>query len=151
MSENERRARKFCHQYRIGVSAAFRGDRCPELGSESINLPSSCPRCGAIHGDRYRVTLHRIGGDRTPRSIRFDVWGSRCDGQMGKRPTTYGILTSVSSDAHCPDTLEEFCEDHGYNADDCKAGAIYRRLNNFAAKLRAFFTEEELEALTEIQ
>lgn len=94
----------------------------------------------------YRVTISRPG-----KRLSFDFWNSVDAGRTGKPLTAYDVLACISSDAYTPDTFEEFCADYGYDTDSRKAHATFRRASAFAKRIRAFFTAEELKALSEIQ
>ena len=109
---------------------------------------SKCPpwddhKQGCRHGDQYRITLHRTGG----KMLAFDWWGSIAMMQEGREPTPYDILACISSDANSPTDPDEVSEEFGGDVKPSQAIAIAR----FAARLQRFFTEEELEALSEIQ
>lgn len=86
-------------------------------------------------------------GDR----LVFDFWGSQNDAATGRQPSAYDVLACISSDAYTPETFEDFCAEYGYEADSIKALQTFRRADRFAKRLRAFFTEAELEALSEIR
>ena len=136
MSEYERKAEEFLQRHGLKVRATFKGDKCP-------------PWCGnqCCHGDRYRVTISRKGGGR----ISFDFWNSLHDMQEGNHPHPYDVLSCISLDAYCPDTFEDFCEEYGYDQDSRKAFSTWKQCDTFAERLRAFFTENELKELAEIQ
>jgi hypothetical protein len=138
-SEYQVQAQKFLDQFGLKFRATFRGDRCPPWCGEDGH--------GCIHGDRYRVTISRKTGGR----VSFDFWNSQKDMQEGKSPTACDALACISSDATCPDNFEDFCAEYGYETDSRKAETLFRRVSKFAARLQAFFTSDELEALAEIQ
>ena len=130
---------KFLDAYGFSLKVAFKGDRCP---------PWEAGQC--VHGDRYRITIRRrwsnpVSSLNVGKSISFDFWGSQADMLANKRPTPYDVLACISSDAHAPTDPDEVGEEFG-EMRPSQATAIAR----FAARLQAFFTEEELEALSEI-
>lgn len=86
-----------------------------------------------------------------PIRMSFDFWGSQYDKEKGVQPSAYDILSCVASDSSCPDTFKDFCAEFGYDEDSRKAEATFKRCLAFSKKINAFFTEEELEALREIQ
>jgi hypothetical protein len=88
--------------------------------------------------DRYRVTIKR--GNK--KSISFDFW----KGHDGKALTAYDILASISREATSPTDPDEVAAEFG----DMKPSQAIR-IAKFAKRLQSFFTEQELEALTEIQ
>lgn len=65
-------------------------------------------------------------------------------------PTPYDVLSCISGDVHCPDTFEDFCAEFGYDTDSIKALQTFRRCSAFARRLKAFFTAQEIEELSEI-
>jgi len=137
-SEYETRAQAFLDKYGLTIKAAFKGDRCP---------PWEDGRC--IHGDRYRITIKRLNAnafDPGPRSISFDWWNSLNDMQHDKRPTAYGILSSVSSEVYAPTDADGVAEEYGDGIKPSQAIAIAK----FAKRLQEFFDDEELEDLAEI-
>lgn len=118
------------------------------------------------HGHHYRVTLsrpkdapalYRAPVDNFPQSMRpnrvvFDFWASVADMEAGKTTTTpYDVLSCISGDVHCPETFAEFTSEYGYDKDSIKALQMFRRCSSFSKRLRAFFTAQELEDLSEIQ
>lgn len=66
-------------------------------------------------------------------------------------PSAYDVLACISSDACAPETFADFCDVYGYERDSIKALQTFRRASAFAKRLRQFFTEAELSALTEIR
>lgn len=111
-------------------------------------LSDSKPAQWEPSGHHYRITISRKGGGR----VAFDFWGSVNDMNAGRREIdAYSVLSCVSSDIYTPDTFEEFCSEYGYDSDSIKTKQLFTRANRFAQRLRAFFTEEEIEALSEIR
>lgn len=102
-------------------------------------------RCA--HGDEYQITVSR-GGASGRLSFRF--WNSLNDAQNGKSPTAYDVLTCVASDSHTPETFADFCGEYGYDEDSRKAGKTFKAADTLARRIRAFFSEAELEQLREI-
>jgi len=119
---------------------------------------------GPTHGHHYRVTLSsgiRATGKRNKGGgvafrkggrLTFDFWGSIADAEKGiKTVKPYDVLACISSDAYTPATFADWCSEYGDSADSIKALQTFRRCSAFAKRLRAFFTEAELEQLSEIQ
>lgn len=110
-----------------------------------------------IERHHYRVTLSREGGPRNAPGcsltrLTFDFWGSIADAEKGVREVSaYDVLACISSDANAPEVFEDYCAEYGESTDSIKAKQTYTRLSRFAKRLRAFFTESELEQLAEIQ
>lgn len=108
----------------------------------------------------YRVTLSRSQGSpvcqpdgiRIPHRLTFDFWGSMADSEKGiNRATPYDVLSCISGDVNCPETFENFCSEYGYKSDSIKALQTFRRCAVFGKRLRAFFTQPEIEKLQTIQ
>jgi hypothetical protein len=114
----------------------------------------TCKRTGQVpdlgarrHGHHYRVTL-----SKPAKRLTFDFWSSIKDAEDGiETVTPYNVLACISGDAYTPETFADFCADYGYESDSIKALQTFRRCSAFAKRLRAFFTETELEQLQEIQ
>jgi len=129
----------------------------------------TCKRSGEVpdleartHGRHYKVTLQKgngkapgirnFGDPKKVNRLTFDFWSSIADANKGiKTVKPYDVLASISNDAYTPDTFKDFCSEYGYDSDSIKANQLFRRCSAFAKKLRAFFTEPELEQLQEIQ
>jgi len=142
-TDYDKQAQDFLDKHGLTIRAAFKGDRCP---------PWDDHKRGCTHGDRYRVTIKRnaeeFGSSITafgPRSISFDYWNSYHDMRESKRPTAYDVLTTVGSDSQPPTDADEVLEEYG----PMKI-AQARLVATFARRLQDFFTEQELEDLSEI-
>lgn len=84
--------------------------------------------------------------------LTFDFWSSIADAEKGiETVEPYDVLSCISGDVHCPETFEDFCAEYGYNNDSIKDQATFKRCSSFARRLKAFFTKEEIEALSEIR
>jgi len=122
----------------------------------------TCNRTGEVpdldarkHGHHYRVTLYSVcapdRGNHDTRRIVFDFWSSIADAEKGiKTVSPYSVLACISGEAYTPETFADFCGEYGYEEDSIKALQTFRRCSAFAKRLRAFFTEAELEQLQEI-
>lgn len=119
--------------------------KCPSWSGDT-KISGNCGVCRSTHGDCYKVSL---SGDQ--RRITFPFWNSAHAVQTGEPLTAYDVLACISSDAYCPDTFEDFCGEFGYEPDNRKAFALFKRCAAFAEQLRKFFTADELEQLGEIQ
>jgi hypothetical protein len=114
---------------------------------------------GEKSGHHYRVTLSRTfdnfnqaTGVQPPSRLVFDFWGSIADAENGRDPSAYDVLACISGDSYCADqSFAEWCGDYGEDVDSIRALQTFRRCSAFAKRLRAFFTEAELEQLSEIQ
>ena len=130
MSTYEVEARRVASKIGLTVKAEQKGDGCP---------PWKTP-CDCIHGDRYRVTLRK-----KRRSMSFDFWNSLKDMQDGKEPGYYDVLSCISSDATGPTDPDEVVEEYG----DMKPSQAIAAAK-FSARLQAFFSGEEIDALGEV-
>lgn len=136
MSEYEAQAERFLKDYGFTIKAAWKDTACPKWESDTAYKH--------IHGDRYRVTIKRKA-DR--KSISFDFWNSYNDAHEDKHPSDYEILACVSSEANSPTTPDEVAAELGDTMKPSQAITIAK----WARRLQAFFTETELEALSEIR
>jgi len=152
-TEYDQQAEDFLAQNAIGFRAKHRGDKCPKWGGyePKPRHGGECRQCGTIHGDRYRVTLWRIGWGGPGGTVSFDFWDSHKNASDGKALTAYEVLACISSDVHCPETFDDFCAEYGYEEDSRKAHKIFKRSSLFAGRLRAFFDDAEIESLQEIR
>lgn len=93
----------------------------------------------------FRVTVSR----NEPKGARlaFDFWGA----VDSREVSAYTVLSCIASDIHTPETFADYCSEYGEDADSRKALQTFNRADRFARRLRAFFTSEEQEALSEIQ
>lgn len=111
---------------------------------------------GSEHGLQYRVTLSRKtrpGGVNAVHAspLSFPFWDSVAAKENGEILSAYSVLACISGDVHCSETFADFCGDYGYDEDSRTAYAAFKRCATFARKLRAFFSEKEIEGLSEIQ
>ncbi len=143
-SEYDIQADKFLHDNGIEFSFVEHGDRCP---------PYCDGKC--LHGHRHRVMLTRTHGTIQGKLflISFDYWNSHADimATPGKRLRPYDVLACISSDVHCAEDFEEWCNEIGEDSDSRRAEATWKRCRDFSRKLNRFFTEDELNQLAEIQ
>ncbi len=134
ISEYDKQAAAFLHTNRIAIAIVQSGTK---------HAPWATP--GQPCGRHYSVTLQKTG-----KRLNFDFWGSISDREKGEHPTAYDVLACISGDVHCPDTFADFCAEYGYDR-TLENANMFRRCKAFARKLHAFFTEAELNGLSEIQ
>ena len=104
-------------------------------------------KMGCTDSHHYRVTLSKPG-----KRVAFDFWDSIQNRRDGIRElSAYSVLACISGDVHCPETFADFCSEYGYDTDSRSAEQTFRRCLAFSRKLRAFFTEKEIQELSEIQ
>lgn len=132
------------HEYKAKQFLAEHGLRMRITLSDSKPAPWDGPS-----GHHYRVTITR---ERTRGArIVFDFFGSVADAEKGEDITPYDVLSCVSSDVHTPETFADYCREFGEEEDSIKAKQTFRRCDRFARRLRAFFTEGEIESMQEIR
>ena len=97
--------------------------------------------------NHFTVTFKR--GDK---KLSFDFFGSQNDYRNGKQEIdAYSVLACCSSDYYCPETVEDFCGEFGYDEDSRKAEKLHKACLKQSKKLQAFFSGEEMvENLMEI-
>lgn len=148
-TDYQQQADTFLQKHGIKFRATLSDSKAPQWGDDGK------------HGHHYRVTLSkagfykyppRSGWTKCPKRIVFDFWASIADMEAGKTSVSaYDVLSCISGDAYTPETFEYFCGEFGYEQDSIKALQTFRRCSAFAKRLRAFFTEQELQDLQEIQ
>ena len=138
----EMQAEQFLKRYNLTLQIRRGPDKCPPWDDNSHT-----------HGDQHLVTIRSAPArrGRNPEnpgamSVSFPFWNSLNDKASGKNPSDYNILACVSSDAHSPTDPDEVADEFG-EIKPSTAFAVAER----AKELQAFFTEQELDALAEIQ
>lgn len=139
MTEYNKQAQDFLKKFNLKFSATYLSHESNPLWNEDHYRP------------KYRIRISRIQTTRKPRSLTFIFWDSIAHDQEGKRPTAYDALSCLSSDQYCPDNFEAFCSEYGYSDDSIKAMKLFKACDKFAKRIRRFFTNQELEELSEIQ
>jgi hypothetical protein len=155
-------AAAFLKRFDLEVLIAYKGDlKCPPWSPETPGL-QGCKRCGAVHGDMYRVTIRRAGTAVSPlvkteattpkrkHAVTFDFWGSLQDKQQNRRIIDFDVLATVASEASCPTEVTEVLDEFGMNRDSIRDYRKAVGIARFAARLQAFFTPEEITVLGEI-
>jgi len=113
---------------------------------------------------KFDVKLYRK--DNPEKCMEFPFYGSQHDldeynlaKRMGKRVyhtlRDYDILASIACETYCPDTIEEFIDEYGYEikrgGDLSRVTNIFNDCRKMHDDLHRIFTDKELEALCEIQ
>lgn len=138
-TDYDKQADKFLADNSITFRAVLKDTKAPLWTNEDGKQ--------APYGHHYRVTLSK-GSKR----LSFDFWDCRANKDKGvKTVNAYSVLACVSGDVTCPETFEDFCSDYGCDTDSRAAYRTFKRCSAFGKRLRAFFTESEIEALREIQ
>ncbi len=94
--------------------------------------------------DIYRITFSRNGQKYERFSLRF----GQSIANAGTAPTEYDVLACITK--YDVGTFENFCGDFGYDVDSRKAEKTYKAVCREFAKVSAFFSPSELEAIQEI-
>lgn len=136
MSEYDKQAQAFLNKFGLKVSVTYLDNNPPAWDEEQ-----SHDRL------RYRVTIQRKD---THKSLSFIFWDSIANAERGERPKPYDVLASTSAESHIYDDFEDFCSEFGYSTDSRKAERTWKNIDKFAKRINAFFSEEELETLREI-
>lgn len=135
-NEYHKQAKRFLASHGIKFRATLRDSKSP-----------AWKQAGEKYGHHYRVTLSKPGS-----RLAFDFWGSIADAEKGETEVcAYDVLACISGDVNCPDTFKDFCAEYGADEDSIKALQTFRRVSAFAKRLRAFFTDGEIEQIQEIQ
>ena len=146
MVDYQKQATDFLEAHGLQFRAVNRyRDKCPGWAGDDKRT-TNC-YCGQIHGDHYRVTISGTGRKR----LTFSFWNSPFALHTGENLTAYDVLSCVSGDIDCPETFEDFCDAHGFDCDSRKSLACFKQCAKFRERLRTFFTDEEREALQEIE
>jgi hypothetical protein len=161
------------HHYRITLSRAARLEKVAGATTpmkmpptrlvfdfwNSVNAAQKLKEASKRLTD-YQLQKRNAEGDFKTGYTRMDgsvtMWSQK---EMDEReaavnachPSDYDVLACISSDAYTPETFADFCAEYGYEKDSIKALQQYRRCLNFSRMLKAFFTEKELNELSEIQ
>jgi len=150
MDNYEAKAASFLKRHNMKLEIRTVEDRCPDWGVTSKS-EYACPNCGSVHGNRYRITIRRKDPEKypsRPKIISFYFWGSYNDKLQGNRPTAYDVLASL--DPYIPDNFVDFVEYFGYTNDLRAAEKIFVSANKLCKRLHKFFTDKQMEELTEI-
>jgi len=160
LSEYEQQAEQFLTRNGIKFRATLSDSKPAPWESERSNYAQRIPTKASKERHHYRITLSRTISKPRPTSdpscfksdrVVFDFWGSIADAEAGNKTVTpYDVLACISSDANCPETFRDFCAEYGYSDDSLSAMQTFRRCSAFSKRLRAFFTPQELEELSEI-
>jgi hypothetical protein len=92
--------------------------------------------------DIFNITLSR-GKEK----VSFK-WGQSIANQ-GQAPSAYDVL--ATTEKNDPGEFMEFCREFGYEPTENDSKRIYRAVSSLFEKMSAFFTDEEMEQLQEIQ
>lgn len=158
-SEYTKQAEEFLTANSITFSASLIGSDCPQFCEDArkgidMGEVNTYPRKTHIHGKHYRCTFNR---SNAPTNAPFvvDFWNSYADEEFnakslkGKRKiSAYDVLTSIQkSDVG---TFEDFCSDFGYDSDSRQAEKTCHAVAAEWKRVKAFFTDAEIEAMQEI-
>lgn len=94
--------------------------------------------------DVWLIELHH---DLTKQKIQF-TWGQSI-ANVGKQPRPYDVLAGLYTRSY--PTLKDFCDEFGYEEDSMRSHSVWIAVNELAEKLSSFYSEKQLELLSEIQ
>ncbi len=132
MADYEKQANDFLNKHGITFQAIFKGDKCPPWDDDKH-----------IHGDRYLCKFKRDG-----KRFSLSFWNSKHDQLNGNKPTAYDVLACLEK--YEPEDFKNWAEGYGYDTDSRKVYKTYNAVCKEWDKVNAFFTDEELEELQEI-
>lgn len=151
-SEYDLQAEIFCKKYGVVIEKKF------------VRIVNGFPNepCDKYEHEKYSIKVYKK--ENPDVSMEFDFFGSYHDYQqyiqsknLGRPRHTlsdYSILACLSGDSYAPDCIEDFINEYGYEI--TKRGDFTRVQNIFNAvkqqneDLRRVFTDDEIEALREI-
>ena len=136
-SEYEIQAETFLGKFDLEVSFKLLDKNVPKW--EEHNQPHN----------HYEIKVSRKKSYAKPLS--FQWWDSIDSTQKNIKPSAYDALTTLSSESYTYQSFADFASEFGYDQDSRKALRTYKEVQILAAKINAFFTTEEIEALREIQ
>ena len=165
MSKYEAQARRFLVRFNLRLDVKEGNGKCPVWDAKK------CKQGQHEHGQHYEVTLQRLrfktimlsetgmcpNGHKDclsarcyldkgrPSNLVFDFWGSIHDAEEGKAPSAYDVLACIGGDIQTSEDADEVAEDMG----GMKPSQAFACVE-WGKKLRAFFTTEEQEAVSEI-
>lgn len=94
--------------------------------------------------NKYKVTLSNSEG-----KMSFVFWDSLFNTKKNIRPTKYDVLACLEK--WDPGTYQDFCCGYGYDAESRESEKIYKEVVEQYTNLVQMFSDEEMEALREIQ
>lgn len=151
-NEYDQQAADFCEKYGVVIEKKF------------VRIVKGFPNDENDKYEHEKFSI-KVYKKSTPEIyMEFDFFGSYHDyaeyiqsknlGRPRHKLSDYSILACLSGDSYAPDTIEEFIDEYGY---EIKRGGDLSRVTNIfnAVKkqnddLRRVFSEEEIEALREI-
>lgn len=131
MNEYVKQAKDFLTSCNATMKITFLGKDTNRMWGESILR------------NTYRATI------RTPLgSMWVKFWDSIYDTQQGNKPTEYDILACLQK--YDVGSLEDFISEYGYDPEHHNVQQIYNAVCNEYGKVCRCFTEEQIEAMCEI-
>lgn len=100
-----------------------------------------------FHDDIEKRDIYRCSFKRGKSS--FTVTFGQSIANTGSTPSAYDVLACLQKSD--PGDILEFCDNFGYNPDSRTVEKIYRAVCAEWSKVNAFFTNEEIERIQEIQ
>ena len=93
--------------------------------------------------------IHFTPGEYKLLKARFNIDKDIIKNPNYSAPTAYDILACLTK--YDPGTLEDFCDEFGYDLDSKKVEKTYNAVKKEYTDLCTLFTDEEIEQLAEIQ
>lgn len=155
-TEYDLQAETFCTKYGIKIECIYQGhypyfqDETKKRAVYLISISRQSSRHDRIKTSR---PISFTFGQSINRSYAKQFSTDRIATVPVKRePSNYDILACMASDSHDPGTFEtDFCPNFGYDPDSRKGLETYLKVQEQYRKIVDFFSEEEIEALQEIQ
>lgn len=163
MTDYNKQAQDFIDKSGITIIKTFTGFR-PHFTGETMKR------------DTYLITIERKDKSNSDRNFSFSFGDSIENAELRRKdkrfcnmygslkqrylerykeikawPTDYDILACISSESYQYDTLQDFCDNMGYDTDSRKALDIYLTCQEHATNINRFFSSDELEQLRDIQ
>jgi hypothetical protein len=152
-TDYEKQAQDFLNEFGIKFRATLADSKpSPWRGERDTTEPHHYRVTLSKAKPIYRLYEEIAEQPKFVHRLTFDFWSSIADAEKGiKTVTAYSVLASISGDVNCPETFKDFCVEYGYGSDSINALQTFRRCASFGKRLRAFFTQSEIEKLQEIQ
>jgi len=141
MNNYDKQAEDFCKRNGVKIITRYVGD---------VKGFPNCPDDKLMH-EKWSVRIYHENNPKE--SLQFPFYGSFHD--FGKRQLRkYDVLASISCEQYCPDNIEDFMAEYGYEdnfiGDMPRIRRIFNQCRKMADDLHRIFSERELEELSEI-
>lgn len=129
------------------LAKKFLRDSGTKINIHREKLVEGFPNCVNDHllHYKYKVTLSRNGKRYT-----FNFYDSYHNYLEEQDPTAYDVLASLYVYQEVPDSIDEFADEFGFDAEKKETFYIWHDLRRQNSKLFEFFGSEWMERLAEI-